>query len=69
MSNMPNPFDFAAPQVAEKAVVSPVITPGTVDAAADNRFVLDEVAFMEAIEPLPLFLQALIDVIEVPASY
>jgi len=69
MSNMPNPFDFAAPQVAETAVASPVTTTGTVDAAADNRFVLDEVAFMEAIEPLPLFLQAPIDVIEVLAGY
>lgn len=35
MADMPNPFEFAIPQVAEQAVASPVITPDTVDAAAE----------------------------------
>ena len=36
---------------------------------AEGRFVLDEFAFMEAIEPLPLFLQAPVDAIEILARH
>lgn len=70
MTSLPNPFASAVPQAVESAVASSVHTPGTVDATAEpSRFVLDEAAFMEAIEPLPLFLQAPIAVLDVLAGY
>ena len=38
-------------------------------AGATDRFVLDEFAFMEAIEPLPLFLQAPVDALAILARH
>lgn len=46
--------------------LEPVVA-GTFD--DEHRFVLEEVAFLEAIEPLPLFLQAPLDVLNVLAAY
>lgn len=83
----PSPFTSSAEVVmpsVDTAAASPVHTPGTVDAAAnqfgtgpamqaldvdDHRFVLDEERFLADIEPLPLFLQAPLDVLSVLAAY
>lgn len=82
MAPLPNPFEFTTPQVVETAAASSFARCD--DAAAnqfgvgpamhaldvdEHRFVLDEQAFMDAIEPLPLFLQAPLDVIEILAGY
>jgi hypothetical protein len=68
MTILPNPFEFrSVPESAAEtsAVASPSSSPLD-DAAADHRFVLDELAFFEAIEPVPLFLRP---VIELLAAY
>lgn len=63
---MPNPFLSAEPLTAEAA---PAIADWTPDVAgaddltqlmaiADTRFVLNVRAFMEALEPMPLFLRS-----------
>jgi hypothetical protein len=58
MPTLPNPFDSA---VAHPATVDEAAAPSPValamDAAAD-RFVLDEEAFLNDIEPLPAFISA-----------
>ncbi len=81
MAVLPNPFDSAPPQAAETAVASPVITSGPVDAAAepfDGAEIpltvlmsrgFDVETFLADIEPLPLFLQAPVDVLNVLAGY
>lgn len=59
MTNLPNPFDTGLARTAEPVeAAAPSSTTGTDDAAADYRFVLDEEAFLSAIEPLPAFLSA-----------
>lgn len=59
MPDLPNPWiDSAlAPARVAEAVAGPDLTDPPVPAA--DRFVLDELSFMEAIEPPPLFLQIL----------
>ncbi len=59
MSTLPNPFDTGAatPVAPVEAVALPNLS-GADDATADNRFVLDEEAFLNDIEPLPAFLIA-----------
>lgn len=81
MTTMPNPFEFTVPQAVESAVASPVHTPGTVDAAAgpfDGPDIpmtvlmsrgFDVETFLADIEPLPLFLQAPVDVLNILAGY
>jgi hypothetical protein len=62
--NLPNPFLSSAvePSADTSAVASPVPSRSD-DAAVDNRFVLDELAFFEAIEPVPLFLRPVIELL------
>jgi hypothetical protein len=81
MAIMPNPFEFApCPQVAETAAARSPNTP--VEAAAANPIdgpdipmtVLmsrgfDVETFLAEIEPLPLFLQAPVDVLHLLAGY
>lgn len=85
MSTIPNPWFTSSAEVVmpsvDTAAASPVHCPGPVDAAATEfdelEIPLEELtkrgfdvdAFMEAIEPLPLFLQAPIDVMSVLAGY
>lgn len=85
MSTIPNPWFTSSAEVVmpsvDTAAASPFIAPGTVDAAANEfdelEIPLEELtkrgfdveAFMDAIEPLPLFLQAPIDVLNVLAAY
>ena len=72
MTDLPNPFTQSSPstggsQEAPAVAVSPAVAAGLLN--DDHRFVLDEAAFMEAIEPLPLFLQAPLDVLNALAGY
>lgn len=54
MTVLPNPFDdFAS---AERAAVASLPPASTGDAAAESRFVLDEEAFLNDLDPLPAFL-------------
>jgi hypothetical protein len=65
MTELPNPFLSSAASDAAadtSAVASPSSSPLD-EATADNRFVLDELAFFEAIEPVPLFLRPVIELL------
>lgn len=59
MSTLPNPWNFssaASDAAADTAVASCPSPQASGATATPSRFVLDERAFMEAIEPLPIFL-------------
>jgi hypothetical protein len=56
MNELPNPFISAGPTADEAAASLRFRRPGDDDVAA-NRFVLDESAFMEALDTIPAFLR------------
>lgn len=60
MPALPNPFESVAPSPHASDTAAVSLDAEMREAAAEpfeSRFVLDEAAFMEAIEPPPLFLQ------------
>jgi hypothetical protein len=58
MTTLPNPFTDSTlePAMAVESAAAPDLTDPPVAAAEDFRFILNEAAFLEAIEPAPAFL-------------
>ena len=71
VASSPQPPGGAAanksPMAMEDIKARPAVPQTSV--GATDRFVLDEFAFMEAIEPLPLFLQAPVDALAILARH
>lgn len=64
MTILPNPFDSALEAAMPAgSAAGPDFTDPPVPAAEEFRFVLDELAFFEAIEPVPLFLRPVIELL------
>lgn len=65
MNNLPpSPFVAGIPAAETASASNPPPAPD-----ADARFILDEDRFLEEIEPLPLFLQAPVEVLHILAGH
>lgn len=59
-----NPFASTLdPETGVESAAGPDLSDPPVPAAEEFRFVLDELAFFEAIEPVPLFLRPVIELL------